>query len=83
MTRTEQFIKTLTTTLAYRTPVDPGDAIFRLEYRSDESTGQQGGFYSNFDRPDGSVGLTDSQHLLIFSAVWTFSTHRKILSATP
>lgn len=83
LTGSEQFIKALTTTLAYRTPVGPGDAIFRLEYRFDESTGQQGGFYSNIERQDGSVGLTNSQHLLIFSAVWTFSAHPKISSGTP
>jgi len=70
----EQFIKTVTTTVEHRSSVGVGEAIFRLEYRFDESTGPQGGFFKKVDNPVDSLGLTAAQHLLIFSAIWTFMT---------
>lgn len=69
----EQLIKTVTATVEHRTPVGIGETILRLEYRFDESTGPQGGFYKKVDDPGEMSGLTAAQHLLIFSAIWTFS----------
>jgi len=70
----EQLIKSVTSTLEHRSSVGVGEAIFRLEYRFDESTGRQGGFFKKVDNPVDSLGLTAAQHLLIFSAIWTFMT---------
>ena len=66
-------LETVTATVEHRTPVGIGETILRLEYRFDESTGPQGGFYKKVDDPGEMSGLTAAQHLLIFSAIWTFS----------
>ena len=70
----DQFIKTITTTIEHRSSVFVGEAILRLEYRYDESTGPQGGFFKKIYTPGETSGLTAAQHLLIFSAIWNFSS---------
>ncbi len=74
LTGSEQFVKAVTATLEHRSPVRLGETILRLEYRFDESTGQQGGFFTDATTSSGPFGLAPSQQLLIFSAVWTFTT---------
>lgn len=74
LTGSEQFVKAVTATLEHRTAVRLGETILRLEYRFDESTGQQGGFFTDTTTSSGSPGLTPSQQLVIVSAVWTFTT---------
>ncbi len=74
LTGSEQFVKAVTATVEHRRPGRLGETILRLEYRVDESTGQQGGFFTDAPTSSGSLGLTPSQQLLIFSAVWTFTT---------
>ncbi len=73
LTGSEQFVKAVTATVEHRLPVRLGETILRLEYRFDESTGSQGGFFTDATTSSGSVGLTPSQQLVIFSAVWTFT----------
>jgi hypothetical protein len=70
----QQFVKALTTTLEYRLPYRWTNTILRLEYRFDESRGSGGGFYRDGEVAPGVVGLTPTQHLLIFSAIWTFDS---------
>ncbi|MGR9108458.1 MAG: outer membrane beta-barrel protein [Gammaproteobacteria bacterium] len=45
LTGSIQFIKAITTTLEYKITHGHGNNRFRLEYRYDNSTGKQGGFY--------------------------------------
>jgi hypothetical protein len=46
-----------------------------LEYRFDDSRGKGGGFFRDGDVSPGVVGLTPSQHLLIFGLIFTFDSH--------
>jgi hypothetical protein len=71
-TGAEQTVNALTTTLEYRAPVKSANAILRLEYRVDHSTGPQGGFFDDHEISPGVVGLTPTQHLLIVAAIFTF-----------
>jgi hypothetical protein len=66
----KQFVRALTTTLEYRARPPHSQAIFRFEYRYDTSTGSGGGFFK--DIAPGIVGLTPSQHLLVFAWIVTF-----------
>lgn len=75
LTGSEQLIKTVSVTLEHRSSVRFGEAILRLEYRFDESTGPQGGFFTKIEGSGNTVGLTPAQQVLIFSAIWTFSIH--------
>ena len=74
LTGFEQFVKAVTTTLGYRIPYGGTNTILRLEHRYDESTGAGGGFFKGGEVSPGVIGLTSTQHLLIFSAVWTFDS---------
>lgn len=74
MTGFEQLVKAVTTTLGYRVPYGWTNTILRLEYRYDESTGPGGGFFKGGDVSPGVNGLTPAQHMLIFSAIWTFDS---------
>lgn len=74
LTGFEQFVKAMTTTLEYRCPYRWTNTILRLEHRYDESTGVGGGFYKGNEISPGVIGLTPAQHLLIFSAIWTFDS---------
>ncbi|MGH7233044.1 MAG: outer membrane beta-barrel protein [Nitrospiraceae bacterium] len=74
LTGFEQLIKAMTTTLEYRVPYKWTNTILRLEHRYDESTGVGGGFFKGNEISPGVIGLTPTQHLLIFSAIWTFDS---------
>ena len=74
LTGSEQFVKAVTTTLEYRVPYQWTQTILRLEYRWDESTGVGGGFFKNGQVAPGVIGLTPTQHMVIFAAIWTFDS---------
>lgn len=74
LTGSEQLIKAITTTLEYRLVWWLSSAILRMEYRYDESTGPSGGFFNGAALATGTPGLTASQHLLLFSAIWSFDS---------
>ena len=74
LTGARQFIKAVTTTLEYKLRYRWTTSIFRLEYRFNHSTGPQGGFYTDTQVAPGVIGLTPSQHLLFFSALWSFDS---------
>ncbi len=71
-TLAEQTVKALTTTLEYRVPYRWSSAILRLEYRVDDSTGPQGGFYDDLEVSPGVVALTPTQQILAFAVIFTF-----------
>jgi hypothetical protein len=73
-TGSEQFVKAVTTTLEYAVPFGWTNTRARLEYRWDESTGADGGFFKGGNTANGTPGLTASQHLLIMALLWTFDT---------
>ena len=73
-TGNQQFVKAVTTTLEYAFPFGWTNTRARLEYRWDESTGAQGGFFKGGNTATGEPGLTASQHLLIMGLLWTFDT---------
>jgi Putative beta-barrel porin-2, OmpL-like. bbp2 len=62
-----QTVKAFTSTLEYRVLYRQATAIFRVEHRFDDSRGPGGGFFRG-----PANGLTPSQHLLIFAAIFTF-----------
>jgi len=74
LTGARQFIKAITTTLEYKLLYGWTTTLFRLEYRFDHSTGPQGGFYTRGEVAPGIIGLTPSQNLLFFSALWSFDS---------
>ncbi len=73
-TGNEQFVKAVTSTVEYRLPLAQTTSLFRLEYRFDESTGAQGGFFKRGDVSPGVPGLTASQHLLMMSIILAFDS---------
>lgn len=73
-TGSQQFVKAVATTLEYKAPYRWTNATLRLEYRYDESTGKQGGFFKDGNFPTGQPVLTPGQHLLIFGLLWTFDS---------
>ena len=74
MTGARQFIKGVTTTLEYKLQYAWMMTKFRLEYRFNNSTGPQGGFYTDSQTSSGAIGLTPSQNLLFFSILWSFDS---------
>jgi hypothetical protein len=74
LTGAEQFIKAVTTTLEYKFPVAFTIARLRFEYRYDDSTGQQGGFFKGGEVSPGVPGLAQSRHLLIGAILWTYDS---------
>ncbi len=74
LTGFEQFIKAFTTTLEYRIPYRRTNTILRLEYRYDDSRGKGEGFFKDGGVQPGVVGLTPTQHLLIFGFIWTLDS---------
>jgi hypothetical protein len=71
-TLARQTVKALTTTLEYRVPFRRTSTTFRVEHRFDDSRGPEGGFFRGAELRPGVVGLTPSQHLLIFATIFTF-----------
>lgn len=74
MTGARQFIKGITTTLEYKLRYAWTTTRFLLEYRFNNSTGPQGGFYTGGPTASGAIGLTPSQNLLFFSVLWSFDS---------
>ena len=72
MTGARQFIKAITTTIEHRLPVAGTITRLRLEYRYDDSTGSQGGFFKGGDTC--MVGLVQAQHLLIAAILWSYDS---------
>ncbi len=66
-----QTVKAVTSTVQYRVPFRQAAAMFRLEHRFDDSRGPGGGFFRGGERAPGIVGLTPSQHLLVFGVIVT------------
>jgi hypothetical protein len=73
-TGSKQTVKAVTTTLEYRLPYWWTQTILRLEYRYDDSRGRDGGFFIGGPAPLGLVGLTPTQHLLIFGMMVTLDS---------
>ena len=73
-TGSQQLIKAFTTTLEYKKSYKKTNAIARLEYRFDDSRGKGGGFFKGGELSPGVVGLTPTQHLLIFGAIFAFDS---------
>ncbi len=71
-TLARQTVKAITTTLEYRIPYRQTNTTLRLEHRFDDSRGRDGGFFRGAELRPGVVGLTPSQHLLIFGLMFTF-----------
>lgn len=70
-TLAQQTVKAFTATVEYRYPIKRVNNILRLEYRVDDSRGPQGGFFSDGYIAPGVPHLKPTQHLLIFSSIWT------------
>jgi hypothetical protein len=68
----EQHVAAVTTTVEYRIPYRRTNTIFRVEHRFDDSRGKGGGFFHDGEARTGVVGLTPSQHLLIFGLILSF-----------
>jgi len=66
-----QTIKAVTSTVEYRLPYRQLTTIMRVEYRYDDSRGPGGGFFRGAWITPNTVGLTPTQHLLIFGAIFT------------
>jgi hypothetical protein len=71
-TLARQTVKAFTSTVEYRVPHRWTSTIFRLEHRFDDSRGPEGGFFRGAELSPGVVGLTPSQHLLIFATIFAF-----------
>ena len=67
-----QTVKAMTSTLEYRYPIRKVNNILRLEYRVDDSRGPGGGFFRGAWLGPNTVGLTPTQHLLVFGAIFTY-----------
>jgi hypothetical protein len=74
MTGASQFIKAITTTLEYKVPIGATVTRWRLEYRYDDSTGSQGGFFRDGDTSSGVPALVQAQHLLIAAILWNYDS---------
>ena len=68
MTGNRQLNKAITATLEYKIPLDFASMALRTEYRFDESTGPQGGF---FKAKNNNQDLIADQHLVLFSCLLT------------
>jgi hypothetical protein len=74
MTEARQLIWAVTTTLEYQRHMGRQLWLTRLEYRYDDSTGKDGGFFRDGDAAPGVPRLTRSQHLILFSLLWAFDS---------
>jgi hypothetical protein len=73
MTKAEQLIWAVTTTVEYRRHFRQHMGVVRLEHRYDRSTGQEGGFFRRGQvSPEGS--LSPDQHLLFLSLIWAYDS---------
>lgn len=69
LTGSKQLIKAVTATVEYKIPLDLASVMLRTEYRFDDSSGKQGGFFRSRDNASDLIG---DQHLVLFSAVLAF-----------
>lgn len=69
MTGSQQLIKAVTATVEYKIQLDSAAIALRTEYRYDDSSGKQGGFFKTMDN---TAALVGDQHLLLFSCLLTF-----------
>ncbi len=74
LTGVAQFIKAFTSTVEYRMPYRWTNTIVRVEYRYDDSTGKNAGFFRGAEEPSGMYQLTPGQHLLAFGLIWTIDS---------
>jgi hypothetical protein len=74
MTESRQLIWAVTTTLEYQRHIGRQLWLTRLEYRYDDSTGKDGGFFRDGDTAPGMPRLARSQHLILFSLLWAFDS---------
>ncbi|MEX5218770.1 MAG: porin [Nitrospira sp.] len=74
MTESRQLLWAVTTTFEYQRHFGRQLWLTRLEYRYDNSTGKEGGFFRGGDVSPGVPRLVQSQHLLLFSLVWAFES---------
>lgn len=74
LTGSRQFIRAITTTVEYRLHDAWQTAVLRVEYRYDESTGPQGGYFTGGEIAPGVIGLTPEQQLLLLSVVWSLDS---------
>ena len=74
ITGSEQFVRAVTTTAEYKVPYKWTNMIARLEYRYDESTGTDGGFFKDNETAPGVIGLTEAQHMIMAGVIWTFDS---------
>ncbi len=68
MTGNRQLIKSVTATLEYKIPLNSANLALRSEYRYDDSTGSQGGFYKYGNSQD----LIAGQHAVFLSCLMSF-----------
>jgi Putative beta-barrel porin-2, OmpL-like. bbp2 len=73
-TLASQTVKAFTATVEYKIPYKWSTTILRGEYRVDDSRGPQGGFFKGGYVSPGVVGLTPTQNLFIFAAIFTFDS---------
>jgi len=73
-TGNQQFVKAITTTVEYKFPYMWTNTVVRLEYRYDDSTGAQGGFFTRNQVSPGVIGLTPGQQMLLLGILWTFDS---------
>jgi hypothetical protein len=67
-------VKAITTTDEYKFPYMWTNTVVRLEYRYDDSTGTQGGFFTRNLVSPGVIGLTPGQQMLLLGILWTFDS---------
>lgn len=68
----EQILRAITTTLEYRISTPLQSLVARLEYRYDESTGADGGFFRRGEIAPNVIGLAKEQQLILGSLIWAF-----------
>ncbi len=73
LTGDKQLISAITATTEYRLALGPTTAALRAEYRHDNSTGPQGGF---FNPASTSPPLVPGQDLFFFALIWTYDSPR-------
>jgi hypothetical protein len=73
-TLAKQTVKAVTATVEYRIPYKWSTTILRGEYGVDDSRGPDGGFFKGGYLAPGLVGLTPTQNLFIFAAIFTFDS---------
>ena len=75
-TLAEQTVKAFTSTLEYRTSFKSLGTSVRFEHRIDNSTGPQGGFFTDQESSPGVPALTPTQHLLLLGVIVRFDRSR-------